>query len=70
MKQMASRYSDADDGATAAIVRTKDDAPLADGLVGAALEESFEKERREIKRGATGTAGKGGKKPQRSARRA
>ncbi|RKL91019.1 translation initiation factor IF-2 [Moraxella catarrhalis] len=62
MKQMASRYSDADDGATAAIVRTKDDAPLADGLVGAALEESFEKERREIKRGATGTAGKGGKK--------
>lgn len=40
---MASRYSDADDGATAAIVRTKDDAPLADGLVGAALEESFEK---------------------------
>ena len=61
-KQMASRYSDADDGATAAIVRTKDDAPLADGLVGAALEESFEKERREIKRGATGTAGKGGKK--------
>lgn len=27
-----------------------------------ALEESFEKERREIKRGATGTAGKGGKK--------
>ena len=43
MKQMASRYSDADDGATAAIVRTKDDAPLADGLVGAAFEESFEK---------------------------
>lgn len=62
MKQMASRYSDSDDGATAAIVRTKDDAPLADGLVGAALEESFEKERREIKRGATGTAGRGGKK--------
>lgn len=62
MKQMASRYSETDDGATAAIVRTKDDAPLADGLVGAALEESFEKERREIKRGATGTAGKGGKK--------
>ena len=62
MKQMASRYSDTDDNASSTIVRTKDDAPLADGLVGAALEESFEKERREIKRGTTGTAGKGAKK--------
>lgn len=62
MKQMASRYSETDDGTTAAIVRTKDDAPLADGLVGAALEESFEKERREIKRGTAGTAGRGAKK--------
>ncbi|OOS08388.1 bacterial translation initiation factor 2 (bIF-2) [Moraxella cuniculi DSM 21768] len=62
MKEMASRYSDSDDGTQATIVRTKDDAPLADGLVGAALEESFEKERREIKRGSAGTTGKGGKK--------
>ncbi|VEG12714.1 translation initiation factor IF-2 [Moraxella cuniculi] len=62
MKEMASRYSDSDDSTQATIVRTKDDAPLADGLVGAALEESFEKERREIKRGSAGTTGKGGKK--------
>lgn len=62
MKEMASRYSDSDDSTQATIVRTKDDAPLADGLVGAALEESFEKERREIKRGSAGNAGKGGKK--------
>lgn len=62
MKQMASRYSDDSDTATATIVRTKDDAPLADGLVGKALEESFEKERREIKRGASNNSGKSGKK--------
>lgn len=62
MKQMASRYSETDDAANSTIVRTKDDAPLADGLVGAALEESFEKERREIKRGTTSTAGRGAKK--------
>lgn len=62
MKAMASRYSDkADDN-----VIVKKDEPLADGLVGAALEESFEKERREIKRGNAGsTAGKGGKKGRR-----
>ncbi len=60
MKAMASRYSDdkSDDS-----VIVKKDEPLADGLVGAALEESFEKERREIKRGTTtATAGKGGRK--------
>lgn len=55
MKQMASKYSDSDKEA----VIVKKDEPLADGLVGAALEESFEKERREIKRGATGTATRG-----------
>lgn len=61
MKQMANRYSEKDD-VPSAVVRK--DEPLAAGLVGAALEESFEKERREIKRG-TGTAAsraKGGKK--------
>ena len=62
MKQMASRYSDTEEAGATAIVRTKDDAPLADGLVGAALEESFEKERREIKRGTSSTTGKAGKK--------
>lgn len=59
MKQMASRYS-ADNTEEAVIVRR--DEPLAKGLVGAALEESFEKERREIKRGTTTTAAKTGKK--------
>ncbi len=61
MKQMASRYSEKDDTATT-IVRK--DEPLAKGLVGAALEESFEKERREIKRGsgANLSRGKSGKK--------
>ncbi len=64
MKQMASRYSD--DGEESVIVRK--DEPLAKGLVGAALEESFEKERREIKRGTasatSGKAKKGGRKNQ------
>lgn len=55
MRQMASRYSDKDEAV--AVVRT--DAPLAEGLVGAALEESFEKERREIKRGTTTTQNRG-----------
>ncbi len=60
MKQMASRYS-TDSSEEAVIVRR--DEPLAKGLVGAALEESFEKERREIKRGgSTTTATKTNKK--------
>lgn len=59
MKQMASKYS-SEPTEESVIVRR--DEPLADGLVGAALEESFEKERREIKRGVAGAAGKGGKK--------
>ncbi|MDO4894721.1 translation initiation factor IF-2 [Moraxella sp.] len=62
MKQMASRYNDNEETATSAVVRTRDDAPLADGLVGKALEESFEKERREIKRGTAGNSGKNSKK--------
>lgn len=56
MKAMASRYSDTTEEAV--IVRKDKDEPLADGLVGAALEESFEKERREIKRGSVSGAGK------------
>lgn len=52
MKQMASRYNDKDE--TSSTIVRKDE-PLAKGLVGAALEESFEKERREIKRGASAT---------------
>ena len=61
MKQMASKYSEKDETFSAVVRR---DEPLAKGLVGAALEESFEKERREIKRGAgaTGTRGKTGKR--------
>lgn len=61
MKQMANRYSEKDE-VPSAVVRK--DEPLAAGLVGAALEESFEKERREIKRGASSTSSrtKGGKK--------
>ncbi|WP_434352907.1 translation initiation factor IF-2 [Psychrobacter sp. HD31] len=47
MREMAGKYST--DKAPAAEVRK--DEPLAEGLVGQALEESFEKERREIKRG-------------------
>ncbi|TWV82991.1 translation initiation factor IF-2 [Moraxella sp. VT-16-12] len=60
MKQMASQYDDKED-TSSAVVRHKDE-PLAKGLVGAALEESFEKERREIKRGGGGNRSKTGKK--------
>lgn len=53
MRKMAGKYTDQ----PAAEVRK--DEPLAEGLVGDALEESFEKERREIKRGASSTAARG-----------
>ncbi|OBX75935.1 translation initiation factor IF-2 [Faucicola atlantae] len=53
MRQMASKYADNDVAATAVI---RKDEPLAEGLVGAALEDSFEQERREIKRGSSGNA--------------
>ena len=56
MKQMASRYDD--DTETPTVIVRKDE-PLAKGLVGAALEESFEKERREIKRGGGSGSTKG-----------
>lgn len=55
MRQMASKYSEKETETT--IVRK--DEPLAKGLVGQALEESFEKERREIKRGSNSTAVRG-----------
>ncbi len=48
---MASKYADNDVAATAVV---RKDEPLAEGLVGAALEDSFEQERREIKRGSSG----------------
>lgn len=48
MRKMASKYTNTD---TSPVVERKNDEPLAKGLVGAALEESFERERREIKRG-------------------
>ncbi|WP_201528730.1 translation initiation factor IF-2 [Psychrobacter frigidicola] len=53
MRKMAGKYTDQ----PAAEVRK--DEPLAEGLVGDALEESFEKERREIKRGASSTGARG-----------
>lgn len=53
MRQMASKYADSDVAATAVV---RKDEPLAEGLVGAALEDSFEQERREIKRGSLGNA--------------
>lgn len=59
MKAMASRYND--DNVEDAVIVKKDE-PLAKGLVGAALEESFEKERREIKRGTASASGKAAKK--------
>ncbi|STZ01779.1 Translation initiation factor IF-2 [Moraxella atlantae] len=51
MRQMASKYADNDVAATTVV---RKDEPLAEGLVGAALEDSFEQERREIKRGSSG----------------
>lgn len=55
MRKMASKYSDKENETTVA----KKDEPLAKGLVGQALEESFEKERREIKRGSSSTGARG-----------
>lgn len=55
MRKMASKYSENDIETTTVV---KKDEPLAEGLVGAALEDSFEKERREIKRGTTSSANK------------
>ena len=54
MRKMAGKYSDKEP-----VAEVRKDEPLAEGLVGDALEESFEKERREIKRGTTGTAARG-----------
>ncbi|CAM4036514.1 translation initiation factor IF-2 [Psychrobacter arenosus] len=54
MRKMAGKYSDKEP-----VSEVRKDEPLAEGLVGDALEESFEKERREIKRGTTGTAARG-----------
>ncbi|PIE47897.1 MAG: translation initiation factor IF-2 [Gammaproteobacteria bacterium] len=47
MREMAGKYSTD----TVPDAEVRKDEPLAEGLVGQALEESFEKERREIKRG-------------------
>lgn len=54
MRKMAGKYSDKEP-----VAEVRKDEPLAEGLVGEALEESFEKERREIKRGSSGTATRG-----------
>ncbi|MDO5768724.1 MAG: translation initiation factor IF-2 [Psychrobacter sp.] len=54
MRKMAGKYSDKEP-----VAEVRKDEPLAEGLVGDALEESFEKERREIKRGSTSTAARG-----------
>ena len=55
MRQMASKYAETDVESSTVV---KKDEPLAEGLVGKALEDSFEQERREIKRGNTTTANK------------
>lgn len=54
MRKMAGKYSDKEP-----VAEVRKDEPLAEGLVGDALEESFEKERREIKRGSSSTAARG-----------
>ena len=53
MRKMAGKYTDQP------TTEVRKDEPLAEGLVGDALEESFEKERREIKRGASSTGTRG-----------
>ena len=53
MRKMAGQYTDQP------ATEVRKDEPLAEGLVGDALEESFEKERREIKRGASSTGARG-----------
>ena len=53
MRKMAGQYTDQP------VAEVRKDEPLAEGLVGDALEESFEKERREIKRGASSTGTRG-----------
>ncbi len=54
MRKMAGQYTDREP-----VTEVRKDEPLAEGLVGDALEESFEKERREIKRGANSTGTRG-----------
>ena len=54
MRKMAGKYNDREP-----VAEVRKDEPLAEGLVGDALEESFEKERREIKRGANSTGARG-----------
>ena len=54
MRKMAGQYTDREP-----VAEVRKDEPLAEGLVGDALEESFEKERREIKRGANSTGARG-----------
>lgn len=54
MRKMAGKYTDREP-----VTEVRRDEPLAEGLVGAALEESFEKERREIKRGASTAPARG-----------
>ena len=57
MRQMATKYADG----TTPDRKIDDTAPLAAGLVGRAYEESFDKENRDIKRGAATTAAGAGK---------
>ncbi|WP_435979605.1 translation initiation factor IF-2 [Psychrobacter sp. DM4] len=54
MRKMAGKYNDREP-----VAEVRKDEPLAEGLVGDALEESFEKERREIKRGSNSTGARG-----------
>lgn len=63
MRKMAGKYTDREPA-----TEVRKDEPLAEGLVGDALEESFEKERREIKRGANSTGARGRRRKNQSER--
>ncbi|OLF37460.1 MULTISPECIES: translation initiation factor IF-2 [unclassified Psychrobacter] len=63
MRKMAGKYTDREP-----VTEVRKDEPLAEGLVGDALEESFEKERREIKRGANSTGTRGRRRKNQSER--
>ncbi|MGM8910387.1 translation initiation factor IF-2 [Psychrobacter sp. 1U1] len=63
MRKMAGKYTDREPA-----TEVRKDEPLAEGLVGDALEESFEKERREIKRGANSTGTRGRRRKNQSER--
>ena len=63
MRKMAGKYKDREP-----VTEVRKDEPLAEGIVGEALEQSFEKERREIKRGSNSTGARGRRRKNQSER--